>query len=155
MLGILSMILFGYLGASLYEFLLQETNLNKGIESPRTLMLEEYFDGFNIYHILFGRSFSGMQTISYYSSNPHNSYIMGHHYYGVFYVLLVLYIFYIVLRSGIRRRSRVYAVLTGIILVRSYFDLLSIPGFVDVIVFYLVLKASRLSSSCHVKSKNV
>lgn len=152
-LGAFGTLLFGYLGASLYEFLLQETNLAEGIESPRMLMLKEYFEGFTLYHVLFGRSFSGMPTILHHSGNPHNSYVMGHHYYGVFYVFLMLHILYVVMKSGFRRRSSVYAVLAGVILVRSYFDVLSLPGFVDVIVFYLVLKASRLSSSCHVRSE--
>lgn len=139
---VLAVSVLGYIGAEVYVYLSEKTNFSRGLESARSIMISEYFEGFSFSHVFFGRSFDEMPTIVGLAGNPHNSYILGHHFFGGAYVALLIFILIIVARSILNKERRVYGVLSAVFLARAFFDILAMPGFLDGILFYTLLKAS-------------
>ncbi|WP_179187971.1 hypothetical protein [Sphingomonas sp. IBVSS2] len=74
----------------IYNFATNNTKLGTGLyDEPRAAMIEEYWNRLSGLNILFGASFDNTLIDRFFNGNPHNSYIRGHHFLGLFYILLM------------------------------------------------------------------
>lgn len=116
----------------IYKIIIDSTNFATGIDTPRPILFKEYISGMTTEDILFGRSIQHCcSTIVAYGSNPHNSFLMGHSFYGLIHTLLFLIIFVVILFS--RRLELIF--FTLIIFIRYNLDSFGLFGFSDLVLF--------------------
>ena len=70
-------------------------------DAHRALMIREYISGMSLSEFLFGRSYFAMSISEVYNGNPHNSFIRGHHIFGIgYFILIFCYLFILFPRRG-------------------------------------------------------
>lgn len=80
----------GYLG--LMDDWVEGSKFSAGVLDPhRGYMLADYLGKLDAWSLLFGADYSGTSIESAYGSNPHNSYIRLHSYYGIFGLLVAIF----------------------------------------------------------------
>lgn len=116
----------------IYKLIIDSTNFATGIDTPRTILFKEYISGMTTQDVLFGRSIQHCcSTIVAYSNNPHNSFLMGHSFYGLTHTLLFFMIFTVILWS--RKLELIFFSL--IIFIRYGVDSFGLFGFPDLVLF--------------------
>lgn len=128
-----------------YDEIYSNSNFSKaGLDSPRIAMNIEYWDGMNFIDFFAGRSFEMSPTIMDYDMNPHNSYIQGHHFMGVAYLMLFLYMLINLIKTFFKHPSLVLpTLLLSVFFIRISIDVISFPGSLDLILFYLYFYITR------------
>lgn len=124
----------------LEAFLMEKTSFSQGIESPRSLMLEEYFATMteNLLTLLFGLELEYCcPTIVGHKYNTHNSFIMGHVRFGVFHLFLSIIIYIYVLSS----KNFLLIFFISIIYFRYWFDQIGLFSPVDIVLFYILVSS--------------
>ena len=84
-----------YLGNSLWPFsvdLIESTNFTKGLESVRSDINYQYISSMGIVELFFGSPYSLSPVLVFFDENPHNSFIHGHHFMGLGYLIFVCYL---------------------------------------------------------------
>jgi hypothetical protein len=149
MLSILAV--FFYLISSygvVFDFIETSTNLARGVESPRFQKMYEYISSQNLTEVVSGRHFELSPTIMQYGGNPHNSFILGHHYMGLPYLFLVAYVILSSTYYALISLGNIYIFLfLQIAFVRVFFDIISFPGLFDFVIFYIYFSLSAHAHS--------
>ncbi|MGO2336790.1 hypothetical protein [Providencia sp.] len=98
------------------DYVMTKTNFALGTDSPRSMMLDQYFSNMDLRSLLFGNEYlSCCNEIVRFENNPHNSFIMGHARYGIFHTLIIASLLaYTVIRA------RLIAVILFIIALTRY-----------------------------------
>nr|WP_174507015.1 hypothetical protein [Acinetobacter sp. Marseille-Q1620] len=127
-----------------YNYIVENTGFSGGLETPRTKMLAEYFTNMSSKDIIFGRSFyECCSTIVAYGVNPHNSFLAGHHVFGIFHWITALSILLIIILS----RCYSFAFLLLLIYLRYWYDVLGLFYLLDFPIFIMFFYAiSNLSN---------
>lgn len=126
----------GVLSSVIYYYALEYTNFADGLDTPRTLMMQEYISNISESEIFFGRNFfQCCQTIVAFGPNPHNSFIALHSIYGLYGVFLSILVIIVVLCS------RYFSLLFFLMLIyfRYFFDVLGLFYFLDFTIFIIFL----------------
>lgn len=119
----------------------------RGLDSPaRDILMREYLsylerDEFLIY---IGYNYSDNPWFKHYGLNPHNSYIRLHHYFGIFFFLIVAGLLFSLLK--LLFTNRFYAFILLAILVRAYTDtviFLSLYDFLMIALVFLAFKKGK------------
>lgn len=142
--------------AIIENFLFENTNYQKGFESPREIMVQQYIINLGFIEILGGLDLSNIPIIKNYNNNPHNSLIFGHSMYGIFYLALLIWIITsITLHYFYNKETFVYIVLLSIFFSRLLIDTISMPGIFDFMFFlvFLIIINSKKTSKIGVPKK--
>lgn len=154
LISILFSFIYQYL-TTIELLVLTETNFNSGLDTPRTLMVQEYIRSLNLGSIIMGTDLSTVPIINQYGNNPHNSIIYGHSQYGIFYIFLLLVMVVTVSRyKPFNKRNIVYTFLLLVFFVRILADKLSLPGVFDFIFYYLIYALYLSPKDCGINSKH-
>lgn len=145
MLFILVILPVAVVQLNIVDRIISETNFEgRGFESPRIAMYEEYVSDMSLPHLILGRPFDGMTTIERYEDNPHNSFILGHHFMGLPFLAWFLLTFFITLSGLLRRNDARWLFAVCILFMgRTSLDILSLPGLFDIIFFYVFFYALK------------
>ena len=130
------------LGLGAMEYLNSNTKIGAGMEdSSRIEMRRDYFSGIDIVTFFSGANYDGTSIESTYNGNPHNSYIRGHHIFGIFYIfgIFLSLMFVLFLRIDIRAKFYIFS-LSFFVLLRAASDSILFPTTLDVF-FYAPLFA--------------
>ena len=140
-LTVLAVILLGYYSFAIYD-VVQHSKFREGIESPRFVMLHEYFDALDVYGLIFGVDITKLPTIASFNYNPHNSLINLHAMLGMVSIIFIM----IVLLSLINKMStNPWLVLFLLIyLARGCIDTMIFPGNFDYIFMAILFFSHRL-----------
>jgi len=123
---------------SLVQEAVEHTNFyRRGIESIRSEMWAEYLERINARTFFTGVDLSTVPLIQSYNLNPHNSFIRGHSYFGIPYLIMVLVVLAIGAR-GILNRQWVLVCFLWIYLFRSAFDIVGFFDIPDFIMFFII-----------------
>lgn len=127
----------------IYEFILSATNFSEGLDTPRTLLREEYLNSIFIssYDFVFGADIQHCcNTIAFYGFNPHNSFILAHSIYGLSSVLFVILASLLVFLS-----KRVDFIFIYIILLLRYsLDSIGIFTYYDIVLFVVLIACYKV-----------
>lgn len=135
--------------------LLNETKFKEGVDSPRTLMLDEYFSNFDLYSFVFGKNLHDTVLIKSFNFNPHNSYLNGHVAFGVIGVIFNVVILCMILAVSIKRSALIIFMIM-VVLGRAFFDVLIFPGIFDFIIygiFFLIFNKRSFQSTALLPEK--
>ncbi len=123
---------------------------DNGLDSPaRDILMREYFVHLNkndlFYYI--GYNYGKNPWFLHYGLNPHNSYIRLHHYFGVFFFLIVptLIISFLKLLYS----NRFYALILLAILLRAYTDTVLFLSLYDFLVISLIFMTFKKKKMMH------
>jgi hypothetical protein len=117
---------------------------DKGLDSPRWIMLNNYFASISVQSLLFGVDLSSVDVIKDYNDNPHNFLVRFHSYYGlfglIFFIACVIYVF---IKSSFYNFG-----IFCLLLVRSVTDIGLLPGpLLDLPLFLIVFAITKSSKS--------
>lgn len=126
------------IAGAIYSYVSENTGFSGGLETPRTQMLNEYLQNMSSLDILFGRSFyECCNTVVFYGVNPHNSFIAGHHVFGIFHTIVSILILLIVYWS----RCYYFLFLLGLIYLRYWYDVLGLFYILDFPICFMLAHA--------------
>lgn len=108
----------------------------RGLESIRPTMIKEYLVSLQPVDWLLGGRLAASPAISEYNMNPHNSFIRGHAYFGMPYLLLIGAILLHALYEGVRRRQWFLPALMLTFAARSFFDTSGLFDLFDIGFFF-------------------
>lgn len=122
----------------LLQFLEENTNLSRGLESPRSLIFSEYFDATiaNDKNILFGSSIAQCcQYAILFDQNLHNSFLYAHSRFGL------VSIFYIIICTVFIIFTKRFLIIFTyfVILFRYFYDQLGFFGIFDITFYILII----------------
>lgn len=132
-------------GSTAVEALEQSTKLGAGLyDEPRERMIEEYRQKIDAATLVTGASYEGTSIESEFYGNPHNSFIRGHHLFGLPYLLAML-CFPLFMLAGRRDASgTVFTVaVLAMVLARSVTEPLLFPTMFDAFFFALCVVGAR------------
>jgi len=115
-----------------------ERFLERGVDdSERSLMIREYMSHIDLKSLLVGYDYTQDGFFISSDLNPHNSFIRLHHYMGIFgiifmFVMSFLILFYIFINP-------LYSVLLSTLLIRGFTDIIIFFTVYDFIVFYFII----------------
>lgn len=118
-------------------FFVEKTSFSYGVESERTVMIQEYKNGilYSLDNFILGFKLDGCcATIKFFDSNPHNSFIAGHIRYGIFHLIFVLSVLIYILFSG----NLLYIFISLVYFFRLFLDQLGLFSPLDIILFYII-----------------
>lgn len=119
--------------------IVNQTNFANGIESPRGTMVKEYLNNIQVSEFLIGRDMSLLPIISSYDGNPHNTFIRGHSFFGVSFIIFVFYFYFLSFHKLFFCFSikRLFILSVSVLfLIRAYFDSIFFVSFFDFILIY-------------------
>lgn len=119
------------------SFFIEKTSFSYGVESERTVMIQEYKNGilYSLDNFILGFKLDECcATIKLFDSNPHNSFIAGHIRYGIFHLIFVLSLLTYILFS----RNSLYIFISLAYFFRLFLDQLGLFSPLDVILFYII-----------------
>ncbi|MFV5383193.1 hypothetical protein [Acinetobacter towneri] len=123
----------------LYEYFKNKTNFASGLDSPRADLFSEYFYNISGSDLMFGRNIFDCCSQIVLMGNPHNSFILGHMYYGLGYVLLLLLILIIIVFS-----KNLYIIfLFSLVFFRYSLDSIGLFYIVDFALYFLIYFAYK------------
>lgn len=129
---------FSLIFSIIYTYISENTGFSGGLETPRTQMLNEYFYHMSSTDIIFGRSFYDCcNTIVEYGLNPHNSFLAGHHVFGIFHTITAIFILIVVAFS----RCYSFVFLLLLIYIRYWYDVLGLFYLLDFPIFFMLFYA--------------
>ena len=129
-----------YLFINYGTILTNNTNLKKGLDSPRFLINMEYIRNLDTKSVLLGFDFKKIPIITKFNNNPHNSYINLHYNMGFSLIIFLLVIFINISKIFLKCFSiKNLTIIIFIIayLIRAFFDIISFIGLFDFIFFYI------------------
>jgi len=118
------------------NYLVLNTNFNSGLETSRLAIYKSYIGNLNFSDIIIGEDFRKSELILEYNSNPHNSFIRGHSYFGITYIIWLIYLIDILIKNNADYK---FTFLIMLIFARGFFDTSILPGFFDYIIYLLIL----------------
>lgn len=135
------------------QFLEENTNLSRGLESPRSLIFSEYFQAtiVNDKNILFGSSIAQCcQYAVLFNQNLHNSFLYAHSRFGL------ISIFYILISTVFIIFTKRFLIIFiySVLVFRYFYDQLGFFGVFD-ITFYIVIILCCLQYGLLKKRKNL
>lgn len=68
---------------ALQNFLMENSNFSRGVDSPRFEIWKSYIDSVNVFSLFFGNDTSVNDLIADYGGNPHSAYLRMHSYFGL------------------------------------------------------------------------
>jgi len=89
----------------LYEIYLN-TKLVAGLDGPRIEMFGQYVDAMDAYNLFFGVPYEGT-IIAEFNNNPHISYIRAHHIFGLYYIILIALVPFVLFSRVVKNHDRV------------------------------------------------
>ena len=108
-------------------------------DAHRSLMIREYISGMSLHELLFGRSYFSMSIDEVYNGNPHNSFIRGHHIFGVFYFVLLIFYLLIILRQNDDRSVLWYSyTMLALLFLRAATEPIIFPTMLDYFFFGMI-----------------
>ncbi|NIJ63630.1 hypothetical protein FHR20_000561 [Sphingomonas leidyi] len=133
----------------IYDYAANNTKLGNGLyDEPRAAMIEEYWNRLSGFNILFGASFDNTLIDRFFNGNPHNSYIRGHHFLGLFYILLMGLMVLRPLFSRISITEKAFHIaMLGTLLLRASTEPILFPTPFDVMYFSMFLLFGRPSQA--------
>jgi hypothetical protein len=106
------------------------------LETSRLAIYKSYIGNLNFSDIIIGEDFRKSELILEYNSNPHNSFIRGHSYFGITYIIWLIYLIDILIKNNADYK---FTFLIMLIFARGFFDTSILPGFFDYIIYLLIL----------------
>lgn len=124
----------------LLEILVGATKFSRGFETERIDLFLSYLNIVDFEMFLIGVNLQDTIPFCYFGGNPHNSFILGHSFYGLFYILFIVFFLFASTSSVlIYKYTIVYYFLFLVFLLRLNFDILGLPGVYDFIFYYVFL----------------
>lgn len=113
----------------------------RGMQTSRNGIWSDYLSvtGTSILNMLFGSRIGGTYILDGFSTNLHNSFLMLHAKYGVFGLLLVLYLMYKSMRCFVKERNMYYIIPFIAVVVRMMLDYTNFNGILDVVLINIIL----------------
>ena len=107
----------------------------------RFIMIEEYVNVTmnSITNFFYGAPLREVEMISFYGNNPHNSYVLAHANFGLFFLALIGYLSFKNFYKYIKNKSILGFVLLGL-LMRAFSDSPAFPGIYDGIIYLLIFE---------------
>lgn len=118
--------------------LVMESKFKEGIESPRSVMLFEYFNQIDISTLLIGVDLNKIPLIVSFNYNPHNSFLNLHAMYGIFAILFLLAVVFCL--SLVLLKDYIIGFLLLIYIGRGMFDTIIFPGVLDFAFYYVLVR---------------
>jgi len=127
------------------SYILTNTRLSEGLESPRFLMTEAYFSEIDIVNLIIGFDYRKIPIISKYNNNPHNSFIFLHYNIGLgsVFLLVVILIYFIKGLINYSLKNILIIIFCLVFLLRVFFDNIAFIGMYDFLFFYSLLSINR------------
>ncbi|RAK12628.1 hypothetical protein C8C77_10771 [Halanaerobium saccharolyticum] len=128
-----------------FPYIYENTNLKRGLESPRFLMNKNYIESLNYTSLFTGYDYRKINIIEEYGNNPHNSFIYSHYNFGFGVLLLIILIIYYFLKGVINFSVyNIFSIFLCIIfLIRVSFDRVAFIGPYDFLLFYGLLNLKK------------
>ena len=124
--------------AQLVQFADANTKIGAGLEDPgRALMLQQYVTQLNPGTALLGGSYDNTVINRDFRGNPHNSFIRGHHLFGLGYLLVIIFLpWYVAAKSRMRMAGKGYFLMLVLILyTRAFTEPILFPTVFDFFFF--------------------
>lgn len=124
-----------------YLGMLTEKKNSTLAEDVRFIMIADYLKECTsgIGNFIFGASFDSIPSISYYSGNPHNSYVHAYGNYGLIFLLIVLYRTIRALVYYWKKRNIFFILLIALSL-RAFGDIAGFYGIFDPFFYYFIFE---------------
>lgn len=135
-IGVIVMVIV-YNAEQLTLFFIEKTSFAYGVESERSVMIQEYMNGISsgLDNFIFGVMLDECcLTIKSFDGNPHNSFIAGHIRYGIFHLIFVIGVMLYIFLS----RNILYIFIFFIYCLRLFIDQLGFFSPLDIVVFYII-----------------
>ncbi|ADO76492.1 O-antigen polymerase [Halanaerobium praevalens] len=138
-------ILMLFLLINLGSYIFTNTRLSAGLESPRFLINEAYFNEIDIVNLIVGFDYRKISIISQYNNNPHNSFILLHYNIGLgsIFLLVVILIYFIKGLINYSLKNILIIIFCLVFLLRVFFDTIAFIGIYDFLFFYSLLSINR------------
>lgn len=107
-----------------------------GLYTVRLKLLSAYAAGITPAEVITGRPLTDVPLMRHYGFNPHNSFIRGHAYFGLPYLLLLVAFGLSALRGAIHQRQFLVLSLMALFAGRAFFDAFALFDIFDVGFFY-------------------
>lgn len=132
-------------GEDLAGFVEANTKIGSGLyDEHREQQILEYLERMNGITILFGADYEGTSIATDYNNNPHNSFIRGHHVFGLAYIALVTALPFVLMSSRIPRGRRLFAsAMLVVMLFRAFTEPILFPTLLDTVYFALCFVLGR------------
>lgn len=126
---------------SLVESALAGTNFyRRGFESLRSDMIRDYLAQIEPLSFFTGVNLSSIALIEGYNLNPHNSFLRGHSFFGIAYLVFIV-ILALSLVKGLLQRQFIIVFLLSLIIVRAFLDIVAffdLLDFVPLLLMYMI-----------------
>lgn len=124
----------------IYTYIFTETNFERGLDSPRSILFREYFMGIDEYELIFGRNiYQCCSLITSYDGNPHNSFILGHSQFGIIHTIIFLIILFVVILS--KKIELIFLIV--LLYFRYSFDTIGMFSVFDIPIFLIFVQAYK------------
>lgn len=130
----------GYHISIVYD-VVDNSKFKEGLQSPRLVMLNEYFSSLNFSSLLMGVDITKLPTIASYNINPHNSYLNFHAMFGILAFIIISFVFLTLFNLLFTDFS--FFLYLAVYIGRGFLDTIIFPGVFDFIFFALLF--TRLS----------
>lgn len=122
---------------TIFDFIESNTKVGSGLyDDARATINQEYWSRMTGIYIIIGASFDGSIVERFFNGNPHNSYIRGHHYLGLAYILIMTAMAVRPLLTNMAIGLKGYhALMMGILLFRVSTEPILFPTPLDLIFF--------------------
>lgn len=119
---------------------LNNTNFNQGYtDEARIGMMDEYLSKLDFYNFFMGASYKDTSIENYFASNPHNSFIRLHSYYGIFGIIVLLMVICSILIVNKNKSVKfTLLVLLALLLFRSYTEPILFPSALDLFFLFMI-----------------
>lgn len=151
-----SLVFYQIFGAMLTKILKILTS--RGIGSIRYQIWHDYFLKTNdtIANVIFGARISGTELLDNFAENLHNALFMLHAKYGIFMLMLVLFMFAITLLKYLLKRDILHFTLFTAMIIRMFFDYTNFNAILDILLIYFIFNTHNSASlHFHLTSKNL
>ena len=138
--GVLISAFIGYHLSVLYD-VVENSKFKEGLQSPRIVMLNEYFSSLNFKTLIMGVDITKLPTIASYNINPHNSYLNFHAMFGI--LALVVITFILLSMFNLLFIDFGVFIFLAVYIGRGFLDTIILPGVFDFIFFAILF--TRLS----------
>ncbi len=141
--GALLIAVIAYVGITnyhtIFDFFEVNTKVGAGLyDDARATINQEYWSRMTGIYLVIGASFDGSIVERFFNGNPHNSYIRGHHYLGLAYILIMTAMAVRPLVTNMSIYLKGYhALMMGILLFRASTEPILFPTPLDLIFFAL------------------
>ena len=119
---------------------LNNTNFNQGYtDEARIGMMDEYLSKLDFYNFFMGASYKDTSIERLFASNPHNSFIRLHSYYGIFGITVLLMVISSILIANKDKSVKfTLIILLVLLLFRSYTEPILFPSALDLFFLFMI-----------------